>query len=81
MWRSRIPVCPADGTGRISWGRVGKWLEECFTRHGSSIHGGSGHGLSRLVFVEEVWGTDPGHGEIGATMSGYTRVLTRQPGC
>ena len=64
-----------------SWGRVGEWLDECATRHGSSIRGGSGDGLSRLVSVEKLRGTDRGDGEIGAAMGGQTRVLTCQPGC
>ena len=56
--------------GSDSWGRVGEWFDECDTRHGPSIRGGSGDGLSRPVSVEKLRGTDRGDGEIGTTRGG-----------
>ena len=73
--------CVLRTVGTDSWGRVGEWLGECTTRYGSSIRGGSGHGLTRVVSVEKLRVADLGHGEIGATMGGQTRVLTCQAGC
>ena len=86
---SRIPVCPGVGSGRVetsrdgsdSWGRAGKWLGECPTRDGSRIRGASGIGLSSLVSVEKLRGTDLCLGQIDATPRLHTRVLTWQPGC
>ena len=53
---------------------MGEWLRSRTTRCGSSVRGGSAIGLSRLVSVEKEWGTDPGHGEIDATLSVQTRA-------
>ena len=50
-------------------------MDDCATRHGSSIQGGSGTASIARASVEKLRGTDPGHGEIGATLWRHTRVL------
>ena len=50
--------------------RLGKWLGVCATRYDSAIEAGSDIALSTRISVSKLWGTDPDHGEISATLTG-----------
>ena len=66
---------------RLCGGMVGVAPARC----GSSVRGGMGIGLSRLVSVEKEWGTDLHHGRIGATLTvdtpSWTGTGTQQREC
>ena len=54
---------------------MGKWLGQCGIRSGSRIRGRAGNGAGGHDSVEKDRGTDPQHGQIAATPTGYTPLV------